>query len=136
MHDLTLPRLRSQALRRAVCLAVLFAVLLLQVHVALAGCLASAVEPVAVHSMDMTAGCDEGDTSAMRACLQQCEQASETPASFTAHDTSDLHVPMLCHSRPPELALLAQGHSVVGQAADPLRAKGPPVYLRLLRLLI
>jgi hypothetical protein len=135
MHLVELPLLRSRRVRRGVGLWVLAMLLLLQAQVAMAGCLLARAMPASDASAAMVsmAGCDQPDNAIKRACLQHCEQAGDAPTT-----SGDVSMPLLVAAvASPALAPFRVGGAFALAASDmpSVPGNGPPVYLRLLRLL-
>lgn len=127
-------RLPARATRRKVSLCMLLTLLLLQVQMSLAGCLmpAPAQDPTAI--ADASADCHSTDTTSARTCLRHCAQSAESPASSPDRSAS-LAGDLPFIQRTADESYRATVSTSTPHRIDPPPEHGPPVYLRLSRLL-
>jgi hypothetical protein len=122
--------------KRKVTWLVLFALLFIQVRVAVGGCLVSGYLPPlqpAEQLMQMEAAgdpCTEHSSPDKPSCMKHCEQSSDTPK--LAFDLP-LFAPAVLPAGAP-LFTVADAASFA-TPAQPRATTGPPLYLRFLRLL-
>ena len=122
--------------KRKVTWVVLFALLFIQIRVAVGGCLVSGYLPPlqpAEQLMQMeTAGdpCTEHSSPDQQSCMKHCEQGSGTPK--LAFDLP-LFAPAVLPAGAP-LFIVADAASFATPPQSPATT-GPPLYLRFLRLL-
>ncbi len=115
---------------------VLFALLFIQVRVAVGGCLVSGYLPPMQQAEQVvqmkTAGdpCTERNLPEKQPCMKHCEQSSDTP-KYT-FDLPLFAPAVLLTSVPSFTVLDAASFETPTQ---PPAATGPPLYLRFLRLL-
>lgn len=126
----------TTASKRNVTWVVLFALLFIQLRVAVGGCLVSGYLPPSQPAeplMQMEAGgdpCTEHSSPDKQSCMKHCEQGSDTPK--LAFDLP-LFAPAVL---PAGVRLFAVADAA--SFATPLQSPattGPPLYLRFLRLL-
>jgi hypothetical protein len=112
----------------------LFTLLLLQAQMALAGCMIELPDTRPAMLAEGTVDCHSNDSDLARSGLRHCEQTAEAPASSA--DRSGVHaadLPLVQRTvGAPRVAVT--GVSTLS-SGDPPLAIGPPVYLRLSRLL-
>jgi hypothetical protein len=125
----------SASSKQKVSWLVLFALLFIQVKVAVAGCLISDVLPPpqpAEQLMQMTAGepCTEHGSPGRQLCSEHCAQNSDAPKF-----TFDLptFAPAILSSNVPLFFVADTASSEISE--HPIATAGPPPYLRFLRLL-
>ena len=122
--------------KRKVTWVVLFALLFIQVRVAVGGCLVSGYLPPlqpAEQLMQMEAAgdpCTEHSSPDKPSCMKHCEQSSDTPK--LAFDLP-LFAPAVLPAGVP-LFIVADAVSCATPLQSPATT-GPPLYLRFLRLL-
>ena len=122
--------------QRGIAWSVLFALLLIQVKVAVGGCLVPDYLPPLQKSeqgMQMkTAGdpCTGHSSSGKQLCIKHCEQSSNTPSY--AFDLPLFAPAVLPAGAPLFIMAASAGYA---PPAQPAATAGPPPYLRFLRLL-
>ena len=135
MNDFALFYRLDQSSKQKVAWFVLFALLFIQIRVAVVGCLVTGYLPAPQKSeqaMKMEPGqpCTEHSSSSKTPCVKHCEQSSNTPKS-----TFDLPLfaPLVLVTSVPMFILVDAGRFYTHEQSS--ATTGPPLYLRFLRLL-
>ncbi len=144
LHSVIIPPMRNYSAsyrltpssQRKVAWIVLFALLLIQIRVAVGGCLVSGYVPSpqqTEQSMQMKMSsdpCAEHRSPDKQSCMKHCEQSSDTP-KFTFD--LPLFAPVVL---PTSVSLFAVADAASFETpTQPHATTGPPIYLRFLRLL-
>ena len=135
MNDFSLFYRLNSSSKQMVAWFVLFALLLIQIRVAVGGCLVTGYLPAPQKSeqvMKMEPGepCPGHSSTGRQLCVKHCEQSSSSPKS-----TFDLPLfaPAVLLASLPMFILADAGRFDISE--QPLATTGPPIYLRFLRLL-
>ena len=128
--------LRNPSAKQKVAWFVLFALLFIQIRVAVGGCLITAYVPAPKQTeqvMQMESSgepCTDHSSTGKQPCMKHCEQSSNTPKY-----TFDLpfFAPLVILTSLPMFILAEAGR--FDTPTQPSATTGPPPYLRFLRLL-
>lgn len=135
MNDFSVFYRLTPSSKQKVAWFVLFALLFIQIRVAVSGCLVTGYLPApqtTEQTMQMEPGepCTEQSSTGKQPCMKHCEQSSNTP-KYTFD--LPLFAPLVFLTSVP-LFILADAVRF-DVPAQPAATTGPPIYLRFLRLL-
>lgn len=135
MHRKPSNLLVPRALRKAISVWLSVMLIVLQAHMAFAGCVMKPIRAASDAAIAVAAEhCHANEGALKQACLRHCEQAGESPASASEHnDYSALAGVSVTALLPYQQTASTPGSGAVAGQAPP--AMGPPVYLRFARLL-
>lgn len=120
--------------RRATGLSLLIVLLLLQVNMAFAGCALQPVRPAPDPDAVTTLPCHARDSELARHCLRHCEQTGESlTSSSDAGTTAPADIVSFAWATCARVTARTSPFAISPESIP--RANGPPVYLRLARLL-